>query len=141
LLLTHEKGESPEDGSGSGANTLDGGQDLNQLGGSIDEPSLEQNRPNYPRTDLRIGSRTGTKTGFRIVSKPISLSIPTKVESVSVDPLAPRPWKHQSLHPLENFLSDINTGVQTRSKLKTFCAFYAFLSNIEPKNVDEALAD
>jgi len=36
---------------------------------------------------------------------------------------------------------DINTGVQTRSKLKNFCAFYAFLSNIEPKNVHEALAD
>jgi len=38
-------------------------------------------------------------------------------------------------------MSDINTGVQTRSKLRNFCAFYAFLSNIEPKNVHEALAD
>jgi len=32
-------------------------------------------------------------------------------------------------------------GVQTRSQLKNFCAFYAFLSDIEPKNVNEALAD
>jgi len=30
--------------------------------------------------------------------------------------------------------------VQTRSKQKKFCAFYAFLSNIEPNNVHEALA-
>ena len=30
--------------------------------------------------------------------------------------------------------------MQTKSKLKKFCAFYAFLSNIEPKNVHEALA-
>jgi len=38
-------------------------------------------------------------------------------------------------------MSDIIIGVQTRSKLKKNCAFYAFLSNIEPKNVHEALAD
>jgi len=31
--------------------------------------------------------------------------------------------------------------VQTRSRLKNFCTFYAFLSNIEPKNVYETLAD
>jgi len=38
-------------------------------------------------------------------------------------------------------MSDINTGVQTRSKLRNFCTFYAFLSNIELKNVYETLAD
>jgi len=43
--------------------------------------------------------------------------------------------------PHDQILSDINTGVQTRSKPKTFYAFYAFLSNIESKNVHEALAD
>jgi len=31
--------------------------------------------------------------------------------------------------------------VQTRSRRKNFCAFYAFLFNIEPKNVYDALAD
>jgi len=31
--------------------------------------------------------------------------------------------------------------VQTRTKPKNFCAFYAFLSNIDPKNVNEALVD
>jgi len=31
--------------------------------------------------------------------------------------------------------------VQTRSKPKNFCAFYAFLSNIELKNVHEALTN
>jgi len=38
-------------------------------------------------------------------------------------------------------LFDLNAGVQTKSKLKNFCAFYAFLFNIEPKNVNEALVD
>jgi len=49
--------------------------------------------------------------------------------------------KASKFPPLDQILSDLNTGVQTRSKLKNFCAFYAFLSNIEPKNVNEALAD
>jgi len=31
--------------------------------------------------------------------------------------------------------------VQTRLRLKNFCAFYAFLSLIEPKNIYEALID
>jgi len=31
--------------------------------------------------------------------------------------------------------------VQTRSQLRNFCAFYTFLSDIEPENVNKALAD
>jgi len=31
--------------------------------------------------------------------------------------------------------------VQTRSQLKNFCAFYAFLSDIEPKKVIEAFTN
>jgi len=92
---------------------------------------LEQNQPNT----LETSSKTGSKT----VPDPVSPSIQARVESVSVDPLTPRPWKHQSSHP--QILSDLNTGVQTRSKLKNFCTFYAFLSHIEPKNVNEALVD
>ena len=58
-----------------------------------------------------------------------------------MDSIGPRPWKQQSSHPLDQIMSDINAGVQTRSQLKNFCTLYAFLSNIEPKNVHEALAD
>jgi len=47
LLLTqnsmHEKGKSPEDKPSPGANALEDGQGLNQTGGSVAEPSLEQN--------------------------------------------------------------------------------------------------
>ena len=58
-----------------------------------------------------------------------------------MDSPAPRAWKHYRSHPLDQILSNLDSGVQTRSKLKNFCAFYAFLSNIEPKNVNETLAD
>ena len=132
MLLTHEKGKSPEDGSGPGAVSLEGRQGLNQTGGNTAEPGLDQNQPNSSRTGWKTGSRTGSgigsRTGSGTVPEPVSPGIPARVESVSVDPLTPRPWKHQSLHPLDQILSDINTGVQTRSKLKNFCAFDAFLS-------------
>ena len=58
LLLMHEKGKCPEDGSGPGADLLKGRQGLIQIGGSVAEPNLKQNQPNFPRT----GSRTGSKT-------------------------------------------------------------------------------
>ena len=116
-------------------------QGLKQTMGSIAEPSLEQNQPNTPETDSKTGSGTGFRSSSETVSEPVSPNIQARVESVSVDPLTPRPWKHQSSHPLDQILSDLNTGVQTRSKLKNFCAFYAFLSNIEPKNINEVLAD
>jgi len=134
LLLTHEEGKYPEDGSRPRVVSLESGQGLNQTGESNAEPSLEQNQPNSPET----GSRTGSGTGSRIAPEPVSPSIQARVESVSVDLLTPRPSKHQSSHRLYQILSNLNTGVQTRSKLQNFCAF---LSNIESKNVNEALAD
>ena len=125
---------------------MESGQGLNQTGGSTTEPSLEQNQLNTLETSSRRGSgtgfRTGSGTGSRTVPKPISPNIQARVESVSVDLLTPRPWKHQSSYPPDQILSDLNTGVQTRSQLKNLCAFYAFLSDIEPKNnVNKALAD
>ena len=86
------------------ANILEGRQGLNQSGGSFTEPDLEQHRPNQPnspRIGLKTGSRTGLKIGFTTGPELVSPSIPTRVESVSVDPLTPRPWKHQSSHPLD----------------------------------------
>jgi len=59
-----------------------------------------------------------------------------------------KPWIHQPhehgnilSHPLDQILTDLNFGVQIRSRLKNFCPFYAFLSHIEPKNIYEALVD
>jgi len=113
---------------------LEGGQGANQSGGSIAEP--EQNRPtqpNYSQTNMGIGTRT--------VSEPVSPSAQERLVSISVDPFIPRPWKHQSLHPLDQIMYDINTRAQTRSKHRNLCASYAFLSNIESKNVYEGLID
>src|SRR5688572_29150527 len=50
-------------------------------------------------------------------------------------------YKHQGSHPIDNILTDLNTGITTRSGFKNLCAFTAFLSMIEPKKVNEALQD
>ena len=50
-------------------------------------------------------------------------------------------WKHSSSHPLDNLISPLNSGIQTRSKTRNLVAFSAFISSIEPKNVKEALGD
>ena len=44
-------------------------------------------------------------------------------------------------YPLDSIISDISRGVQTRSKLASFCEHFSFVSFIEPKKIDEALKD
>jgi hypothetical protein len=42
-------------------------------------------------------------------------------------------------HPLDVIIGDISRGVQTRSRLASFCEHFSFVSFIEPKKIDEAL--
>jgi hypothetical protein len=42
-------------------------------------------------------------------------------------------------HPLDSIIGDISRGVQTRSKLASFCEHFSFMASIEHKKIDEAL--
>ena len=42
-------------------------------------------------------------------------------------------------HPLDTIIGDITRGVQTRSRLASFCEHFSFVSSIELKKIDEAL--
>ena len=44
-------------------------------------------------------------------------------------------------HPLDTIIGDISRGVQTRSRLASFCEHFSFVSSIEPKKIDETLKD
>jgi hypothetical protein len=44
-------------------------------------------------------------------------------------------------HPLDSIIGDIQRGVQTRSRLASFCAHSSFVSMEEPKGIDKALRD
>jgi hypothetical protein len=55
---------------------------------------------------------------------------------------APNPRVHQMVqrdHPVDNILGIIQRGVTTRSRLSNFCAFYSFVSSLEPLSVEQAL--
>ncbi|KAF3667636.1 hypothetical protein FXO37_09944 [Capsicum annuum] len=55
--------------------------------------------------------------------------------------LVPEGYKYQRLYPIENLLTNITSGITPRFELRNMCAFKAFLSEIEPKKVTEALLD
>ena len=42
---------------------------------------------------------------------------------------------------MDSIIGDISRGVQTRSRLVSFCENFSFVSSIEPKKIDEALKD
>ena len=42
-------------------------------------------------------------------------------------------------HPLDTIIGDISRGMQTRSRLTSFCENFSFVSSIEPKKIEEAL--
>ena len=44
-------------------------------------------------------------------------------------------------HPLDTIIEGISRGVQTRTRLASFCDHFSFVSSIEPKKIDEALKD
>jgi hypothetical protein len=44
-------------------------------------------------------------------------------------------------HPLDSIIRDISRGVQTRSKLTSFCAHSSFVSYKKPTKIEEALKD
>ena len=44
-------------------------------------------------------------------------------------------------HPVDQIVGDISKGVQTRSRIASFCEHFSFVSCMEPKRVDEALLD
>ncbi|XP_075098077.1 uncharacterized protein LOC142175391 [Nicotiana tabacum] len=50
-------------------------------------------------------------------------------------------WKHKSSHLLDNIIIPLDSGIQTRSKARNSLAFSAFLFQIEPKHIKEALKD
>ncbi|KAK2382297.1 putative mitochondrial protein [Trifolium repens] len=50
-------------------------------------------------------------------------------------------WRTLKDHPIDKVLGDISKGVATRFQISNFCSYYAFVSQLEPKNSKVALLD
>ena len=86
-----------------------------------------------------------TNTQEENASKPLELEGPSKEENeVMPQPLLKddllKDWQFKKSHPQVLIISDTTKGVITRSQLKSIINL-AFISQIEPKNVNEALSD
>jgi hypothetical protein len=69
-----------------------------------------------------------------------SMTTPSTSTQESVD----QPRVHYQVakdHPIDQIMGDISKGVQTQSRVASFCQHYSFVSFHEPKRVDEALDD
>ena len=78
-------------------------------------------------------------------SKSLELDEPNKEEieespQTTLQGKLPKDWQFKKAHPQELIISDTTKGVTTCSKLKSFVNL-AFISQIEPKNIDDALND
>jgi len=62
-------------------------------------------------------------------------------EKQETSPFSLHDWITMRDHLLENILGDIRKGVSTRSQVSNFCGFTAFVSQIEPKTIKEAIID
>jgi len=130
-LTNQEQGKNFQERSGTGPDSNTDQQASDQIEGTPAEPCLQQRSIDIPES----GARTGTETG------PVPVSEPGSPHDQAAERPVLRTRKHKKSHPLDQILTDLNSGVQTRSRIKNFCAFSAFISLLEPKNVHEALTD
>ena len=63
-----------------------------------------------------------------------------KVQGESSQDL-PRDWKFAINHPQDQIIGNPSSGVRTRSSLGNICNNIVFISQIEPKNINDALVD
>jgi len=107
----HGKGKNHSGGSGPEPGSKEEGHDDKQTGGIVAKPCLQQNQNSNPETGSKITVQTGTSTNSG--TGPSTDPAPSSSESQTIEDLS----------------------------LRIFVLTNAFLSNIEPKNVYEALVD
>ena len=68
----------------------------------------------------------------------MALPPPQKVQGESRQVL-PKEWKFDINHPQYQIIGNPSSRVRTRSSLRNICNNLAFISQIEPKNINNAL--
>ena len=70
----------------------------------------------------------------------MALPPPQQVQSESRQDLS-KEWKFVINHPQDQSIGNSSSGVRTRSSLRNICNNLAFISQIEPKDINDALDD
>ena len=70
----------------------------------------------------------------------LALPSPQQVQGESSQDL-PKDLKFIINHPQDQFIDNPSSGVRTRSSLRNICNNLVFISQIEPKNINDALVD
>ena len=71
---------------------------------------------------------------------PLVLPLHQQVQGESSQDL-PKEWKFVTNHPQDEIIGNPSSGVRTRSSLRNICNNLAFISQIKPKNINDALDD
>lgn len=68
---------------------------------------------------------------------------PLSIENLDETPHSdlPKAWKYQASYPSDQIIGDPSHGTKTRSSLRNICEHLAFISQIEPKSIDDAICD
>ena len=90
--------------------------------------------------DTNVASTSGTHDNEQDQVSSTS-SLPNDQSSASNQVPMLQPTNIARDHPLDTIIGDISRGVQTRSRLASFCEHFSFVSSIEPKKIEEALKD
>ena len=69
-----------------------------------------------------------------------TLPSPQQVQGESSQDL-PKDWNFVINHPQYQIIGNPSSGVRTRSSLRNICNNLAFISQIEPKNINDSLVD
>ena len=109
-----------------------------------------ESNPLDPRKDIYsvdddVGELVETNAQKENASKPLELEGPSKEDSKEMpqstlkDNLS-KDWQFKKAHTQDFIIGDTTKGITTRSQLKSIVNL-AFISQIEPKNIDDALSD
>jgi len=99
--------------------------------------------PNIQQVDTGLENKTEeiSKPPEILSTEPENQSIETRVSTDAVNSGLPREWRMPRNLSLDKIIGQMHKGASTRRTLNQLCEHIAFVSQIEPKTVADALED